>query len=64
MMATDAQRVAWIAEHINYMEHNWDKVYGKYNFWPHEEDENLLYSEKHVGMSLIEYIDSRIEENK
>lgn len=61
-MITDADRIKWIADNINYMEHNWNGNEGKYNFWPHEDlDPTLLFDEKHVGKSLIEYIDSRIK---
>ena len=62
---TNADRIKWIAENINYMEHNCDNDASKYNFWPHEDsDPHLLFDEKCVGMSLIEYIDYRIGERK
>lgn len=60
-MITDADRIKWIAENIGYMEHQWNKDDGKYNFWPHENIDNLLCDESKVGMSLIEYIDARIK---
>ena len=58
---TDADRIKWISENINYMEHG----SGKYNFWPHEDfDKNLLFDENCLNMTLIEYIDYRIGEQK
>lgn len=63
-MITDADRMKWIAENVNYFEHKWNNTEGKYNFWPHEEEKGLLFDPEKVGMNIIEYIDSRIGEKK
>ncbi len=60
-MITDADRVKWIAQNINYFEHFATKE-KPMNFWPHEDIDGLLFDEKYLGMSIIEYIDARIEE--
>jgi hypothetical protein len=61
MPITNDDRIKWIAENINYIEHHASKEH-PYNFWPHEESKDplILFQEDKCGMTLIEYIDSRI----
>lgn len=60
-MITDADRIKWIAQNMTYMEHGADKEH-PYNFWPHDNsDPAYICDESKVGMTILEYIDSRIK---
>ena len=59
-MITDTDRLNWLLSNITYMEHGPDK----YAFWPHKDEEFMTFEEDKLGMTLTEYIDSRIGETK
>ncbi len=60
-MITDADRIKWLLQNVNYFEHHATKE-KPMNFWPHEQIDNLLCDERFVDMNIIEYIDARIGE--
>ena len=61
---TDTEVLKWMLENINDMEHHAIKEH-PYNFWPHDNsDPGLLFEEEKVGMTLREYVESRMKEQK
>lgn len=63
-MSSDTEVLNWILENINYMEHGANKEH-PYNFWPHDNsDPHYIYQEDKLNMTLREYVEARIKEQK
>ena len=61
---TDAERMAWLAERVSYLEHrdaqgsDRQKIGG---WWPHSLDDDSQHHYDCLGLGLIEYIDRMMD---